>query len=201
MNLKPILCLVLVAGVAGCGGGASSTSAPGEGSEGDSTESTGGETTQAEVAPDPPPTPETLRALMQGDHSVIRPEHGVRIAEYGSDPGGESPFANADGVIERAELLCGEALDEWLASLPGEWDYRLDDEYMAPSCDGDVCRFEFMGEYDRAPEVTFIRVGGALVLHSVVAIEGGAVGEEFIAAGERFTANAIAEMADARCQP
>lgn len=199
MNWKPILCLLFLVG---CGGAISGTTSGGGAlSDPDGAGSTGGEVSETEVTSESAPTPETLRALAHGDHSVIRRSHGVRIAEYGTDPGGESPFSNEEGVVERAQLLCNEALDAWLASLAEEWDYRMEDEYTAPTCSGDVCEFQFMGEYDRAPQLTFIRVEGALVLHSVVAVERGAVGPEFIETGERFTANAIAEMADQRCAP
>ena len=132
--------------------------------------------------------------------SLIDERRGLAYAAYYTDASDENPAADAEGLVKVAERACGERLAELTADLTADLRRRLAIEDPTPfRCQGWMCLHEAAGEYDFDGRYTFAASPEGTRLVAVARIEGGPVTEEFVAAGEKWVAEALAALEPQEC--
>jgi hypothetical protein len=129
-------------------------------------------------APAPGPTEDFMLALADGRarlDALVDPERGVLFVSVLSDVSGEDPRAGSDGMIRRAERVCGRELSPRLDRLREDLARRVEvhGERAAFRCTGDTCRYRATMEFDVDGEFVFATGGPAGVrLDRVIEVEG-----------------------------
>ncbi|MCA9603708.1 MAG: hypothetical protein KC417_16870 [Myxococcales bacterium] len=135
---------------------------------------------------------------------AIDAKKGIVYVEYRTDPTGEDPEADANGVIKKGVHLCGAGMTFTLAVLKNDLKWRYDNAAQfglgdVVTCTGkdnrDTCSHDAALEYDVTGDYTF----EDNKLRYVVRIEGATISEEFLQRGKVYALQRIAALKDKTC--
>jgi hypothetical protein len=135
---------------------------------------------------------------------AIDAKKGVIYIEYRTDPSGEDPNADANGIIKKGVHLCGNGLAFTLAVLKNDLKWRYDnadlfglgDVITCKSQDKrDTCSHGAVAEFDVTGDYTFENDK----LRYIVRIEGGTISEEFRQEGRIYGLQKIAALMNKTC--
>lgn len=135
---------------------------------------------------------------------AIDAKKGVIYVEYRTDPSGEDPAADANGIIKKGVHLCGNGLAFTLAVLKNDLKWRYDnaalfglgDVITCTSHDKlDTCSHGTVGEFDVTGDYTF----ESDKLRYIVRIEGATISEEFRQQGRVYALQKIAALKAKTC--
>lgn len=135
---------------------------------------------------------------------VLDQKKGLIYVEYRTDPTGEDPAADANGVIKKGVHLCGAPLAFTMAVLKNDLQWRYDNADLfdlgdVVTCTGkdnrDTCSHGAVAEFDVTGDYTF----ESGKLRYIVRIEGATVAESFRQAGREYALKVIAANINKTC--